>query len=106
MATNIRPTIDEALAPYVLAAVDELDGCPPFPFPSVGNLTPDGWEQAGQRWCVCKTQHGGEDGIAMDCDEFRRSLRRYILRHPRHGFAVTEDDDCQAVVSAFRRVEE
>jgi hypothetical protein len=41
----------------------------------------------------------------MDSDEFRRRLRRYILRHPGYGLAVS-DDDFRAVVSAFRRIEE
>jgi hypothetical protein len=106
MATSIRSAIDEAIVPYVPSDADELDGCPPFPFPNVGNLVPDGWENVGQRWCVRKARHGGGDDAAMDCDEFRRSLRGYILRHPGHGFAITEDDDHWVVVSAFRRVEE
>ena len=42
----------------------------------------------------------------MTWQQFRRQLVGYILRHPGHGFAITEEGEFQVVVSAFQRVEE
>jgi hypothetical protein len=96
---------EEGLVPYVPTGTEELDGFPPFPFPTVGNILPDEWEPAGRRWLV-RTGSGSGDGLAMGCDEFKGSLAGYIRRNPGHGFAVVEQDDGEAVVAAFRRVEE
>ena len=95
----------EGLVPYVPTGSEELDGFPPFPFPTVGNILPDGWELAGQRWLV-QTGNSDGDGLAMDRDDFKRSLAGYIRRHPGHGFAVVEEDDGEAVVAAFKRIVE
>jgi hypothetical protein len=100
-----RQTAEEGIVPYVPTGTEELDGFPPFPFPVLGNILPDGWEPSGQRWLV-RTGNSDGDGLAMACDEFKRSLGRYILKHPNHGFAVVEEDDDETVVAAFRRIEE
>jgi len=98
--------VEEGTVPYVPSGTDELDGFPPFPFPVLGNILPDGWEPAGQHWPV-RTGNGDGDGLAIECDEFKRSLAGYIRRNPGHGFAVVEEEDeGEAVVAAFRRVEE
>jgi hypothetical protein len=97
--------VEEGLVPYVPTGTEELGCFPPFPFPIVGGLVPDGWELAGQRWLV-RAGNGDGDGLAMECDEFKRQLAGYIRRNPGHGFAVVEEDDGEAVVAAFRRVEE
>lgn len=99
--THDEQTAQETLVPYVPTEV-ELDGCPPFPFPTIGSLLPDGWEQSGQSWVVATGMDG--DPLAMTGEQFKRSLRGYIRRHPGHGFAVIQDDDSLAVVSAFRRL--
>jgi len=96
---------EDGLVPYILGGTDELDSCPPFPFPVVGNILPDGWELAGQRWLV-QTGNSDSDGLAMECDEFKRSLSGYVRRNPGHGFAVVEENEGEAVVAAFKRVEE
>jgi len=105
IACRSRQTVEEGLVPYVPTGTDELDSCPPFPFPVVGNILPDGWELAGQRWLV-QTGNSDGDGLAMGCDEFKRSLAGYIRRNQGHGFAVVEQDECEAVVASFRRVGE
>ena len=99
-----RPVEDEVV-PYVPTGTEELDSCPPFPFPVLGGLTPDGWEPAGQRWLV-QTRNTDGDGLAVERDEFKRSLAGYICRNPGHGFGVVEQDDGEAVVAAFKRIEE
>jgi len=104
-ACRSRQTVEAGTVPYVPTGTEELGGFPPFPFPVVGNILPDGWEPAGQRWLV-QTANGDGDGLAMKCDEFKRSLVGYIRRNPGHGFAVVEQDDGEAVVAAFRRAGE
>lgn len=104
MNTCIEASCDLAV-PYVPTNADELDGWPPFPFPNLGKSVPKGWERTGQTWLV-KTGGGCGDRTAFSCDEFRRQLAGYILRHPGHGFGVVDEADCHAVVAAFRRTEE
>jgi hypothetical protein len=104
-ASHVCRLVEEGLVPYVPSGTDELATCPPFPFPVVGGLVPDGWELVGQRWLVL-TGNTGSDGLALTGDEFRRSLAGYIRRNPGHGFGVVEQDEGEAVVAAFRRVEE
>lgn len=99
-----RP-VEEGLVPYVPSGTEELDGFPPFPFPVLGNIVPDGWELAGQRWLV-QTENIDGDGLALTGDDFRRCLTGYICRNPGHGFAVVGEDDGEAVVAAFRRAGE
>jgi hypothetical protein len=94
----------EGLVPYVPFDADEVDSWPPIPFPSLGNFLPDGWENTDQHWFVDKTGYGGGDEPALNCDQFKRQLRGYILRHPGDGFAITEEGECQAVVTAFKKV--
>lgn len=106
----IRPLTGEPagegdLVPYVPIGTEELGSFPPFPFPLLGNILPDGCEPAGQRWLVQTGKTDG-NGLAMECDEFKGSLAGYIRRNPGHGFAVVEEDEGEAVVAAFRRVEE
>jgi len=100
-----REAAAEGLVPYVPFSVEELDLCPSFPFPTIGYLQPDGWKKTDQHWFVDKFGCGLPWEPALTWDHFRRELRRYILRHPGHGFAITEEGEFQLVVSAFRRVE-
>jgi hypothetical protein len=99
-----REAAAEGLVPYVPFNVDELDLCPPFLFPNIGYLEPDGWEKTGTSWFVDKTGEGLPSEPALTWQQFRRQLVGYILRHPGHGFAITEEGEFQVVVSAFRRV--
>ena len=91
----------EGLVPYVPASADEVDT--PFTFPNIGTLKPSGWEKTGTNWFVDKWGHGLESEPALTWRQYRRQLAGYILRHPAHGFAITEEGECQVVVSAFRK---
>ena len=92
----------EGLVPYVPASADEATT--PFFCPNIGTLKPRGWRKAGASWFVDKTGHGETWEPALTWKEFRRQLAGYILRHPGHGFAITEEGEFQVVISAFRRV--
>ena len=90
--------------PYAPFDVDEVDYWPPFPFPNIGYLEPDGFEKTDTTWFVDKTGGGHEWEPALTGEQFRRQLRRYIAEHPGHGFAITEEGEFQVYVSAFRPV--
>lgn len=90
--------------PFVPFNVDELGRWPPFPFPSLGDLEPLGWERTGMSWFVDSTGHGSGWESAMTAQEFKDALRRYVSDHPGDGLAITEQGEFQVVVSAFRRV--
>jgi hypothetical protein len=92
----------EGLVPYVPISADEVDT--PFFCPNIGSLEPEGWEKTGASWFVDKTGHGESWELALTWRQFRRQLAGYILRHPGHGYAITEEGECQVVVSAFKRV--
>ena len=97
-----RQAAREGLVPYVPASADEA--VTPFAFPNIGSLKPRGWKRSGQTWFVDKTGHGETWEPALTWRQFRQRLTGYILRHPGHGFAITEEGEFQVVVSAFRRV--
>jgi hypothetical protein len=97
-----RQAAREGLVPYVPASADEVDT--PFAFPNIGSLKPRGWRKTGQTWFADKTGHGLESELALTWRQFRQRLAGYILSHPDHGFAITEEGECQVVVSAFKRV--
>ncbi len=97
-----RKAARQRLLPYVPSSADEAST--PFAFPNIGTLKPRGWQETGANWFVDKTGHGETWEPALTWAQFRRQLAVYLLRHPSHGFAVTEEGECQVVVSAFRRV--
>ena len=92
------------LVPYVPVGVEEVDT--PFAFPNIGTLKPKGWQKTGASWWVDKTGHGLDWEPALTWKQFRRQLAVYLLRHPTHGFAITEEAEFQLVVSAFRHAKE
>ncbi len=92
----------EGLVPYVPFSADEATS--PFFCPNIGSLKPRGWRKSGQSWFVDKIGHGETWEPALTWRQFRRRLAGYLLRHPRHGFAITEEGEFQVVVSAFRQV--
>jgi len=97
-----RKAARQGLVPYVPFSPNEVDT--PFSFPNIGSLKPRGWRKTGATWFVDKTGHGLDWEPALTWRQFRRQLAGYLLRHPGHGFAVTEEGEFQVVVSAFRRV--
>jgi len=97
-----RKAAREGLVPYVSVSADEA--VTPFFCPNIGALKPRGWRKTGTTWFVDKTGYGLESELALTWRQFRSRLAGYLLRHPRHGFAVTEEGECQVVVSAFRQI--
>jgi len=97
-----RNAARQGLVPYVPTSADEA--ATPFAFPNIGYLKPRGWRKTGQAWFVDKTGHGETWEPALTWQQFRRQLAGYLLRHPSHGFAITEEGECQCVVSALRQV--
>ena len=92
----------DGLFPYAPVSADEVTT--PFFCPNIGTLKPRGWKRTGASWFVDKTGHGLDWEPALTWAQFRRQLAGYILRHPGHGFAVTEEGEFQVYVTAFRRV--
>ena len=97
-----RKAAREGLMPYVPFSSDEITS--PFFCPNIGSLKPRGWRKTGEIWFVDKTGQGFDDEPSLTWQQFRRRLAGYILRHPQHGFAVTQEGEFQVVVSAFQRI--
>jgi len=97
-----RAAARQGLVPYVPFSPNEVTS--PFFCPNIGSLKPRGWTKTGASWLVDKTGYGFDYEPALTWKQFRRRLAGYLLCHPRHGFAITEEGECQVVVSAFRKV--
>ena len=87
---SARKAAQETPVPYVPSDVDELDGCPPFPFPSVGSLARRAGSKQGSTGASARRRSIGEDDTAMTCDEFMRSSSGIYPASPgawlcRHG---------------------
>ena len=104
MTTLAYEAVSDDLKPFIPFTEYELDSFPPFPFPTLGNFTPDGWERTGTTWRV-RTRRSGGDREALSCGTFKLRLGGYIRENPGHGFAVVDEDDCEVVVTAYRRVD-
>jgi hypothetical protein len=91
----------EGLVPFVPFSADEATT--PFFCPNIGTLNPRGWRKTGQTWFVDKTGDGLDWEPALTWRQFRQRLAGYLLRHPQHGYAVTEEGEFQVTISAFRR---
>ena len=76
----------------------------PFAFPNIGSLKPRGWRKTDASWFVDKTGHGEPWEPALTWAQFRSRLAGYLLRHPGHGFAITEEGEHQVFVTAFRKI--
>ena len=97
-----RQAAEEGLVPYVPFDVQEVDSYPPFPLPNLGYLEPEGWEKTDTSWFVDKTGGGQDYEPALTWSQFKRRMRQYISQHPGHGFAITEEGECQVYISAFQ----
>ena len=97
-----RQAAREGLVPYVPSSPAEVTT--PFFCPNIGSLVPRGWRKTGANWFVDKWGHGEPWELALTWQQFRRQLAVYLLRNPGHGFAITEEGECQMTISAFRRV--
>jgi len=100
-----KQAAEREMIPYV-PFVEEIDYYPPFPFPNLGYYLPDGWEKTEQSWFCDKTGHGLEWEPALTVEQFKHQLHQYVAENPGHGFAITEEGEFQAYISAFRPVEE
>jgi hypothetical protein len=96
-------TVPQSLRPLVPESPDYVDRCPPFLLPLLNDFEPDGWQRTGQTWCV---EIGMGGGAGMGMDTFKRQLRRYIVAHPNHGYGITDRNDAEIVISAFRPMEQ
>jgi len=90
--------------PYVAFDLTDVERWPPFPFASLGDYEPFGWEITETSWFVDATGHGRDWESALTVEQFKAELRGYLAENPGDGFAITEEGQFQVVVSAFRRV--
>ena len=90
------------LQPYTPGSREEIEGMPPYPFPSLGDI-PDGWDEV-ESYFVDKTGEGKAWETALTVNQFRAELLRLFSEHPDLGYAITEEGPLQVVVSALRRV--
>jgi len=92
------------LVPFVPDSAQDVDHWPPFPLPNLGYLEPEGWLKTETSWFVDKTGGGRDYEPALTWSQFKRRMRQYISQHPGHGFAITEEGECQVYISAFMPV--
>ena len=76
----------------------------PFTFPNIGSLKPRGWRKTKRSGSWTRPGHGEPWELALTWAQFRSRLAGYLLRHPGHGFAITEEGEHQVFVTAFRKI--
>lgn len=87
----------EHLEPYIIWQ-DDIDNMPPFPFPSLGDYVPDGWELV-ETYFVDSSGFGREDEPALTVGQFLQVLKEG------YGYAVIEAGQFQVYVGEFRQLE-
>jgi len=93
---------EENSIPFVPNDKFDVEQWPPFPFPNIGYLEPDGWEQTETNWFVDKSGLGLDSEAALSVRQFKTVLTDYIADHPGDGFAIVEEGQFQVIVAAFR----
>lgn len=97
-----RKAAAENLTPYVPYNADEVENYESFPFPFLGTLVPDGWEETEDQWFVDSSGFGREGEPALTVEQFQRELYDYVVDHPGYGFAVVGAGQFQVYVAAFK----
>ena len=92
--------------PFVPDGPEMVENWPPFPFPSLGDFDPPGWERTEDSWFVDKSGWGRHDEPALTWEQFKDQFQDYVADNPSHGFAISEEGEFQLYVTAFRPVED
>ena len=93
---------EKNLIPFVPNGEADVEQWPPFPFPNIGYLEPDGWEKTEASWFVDKTGVGLDWEPALSVRQFKAALADHIADNPCDGLAIVEEGEFPAVVAAFR----
>lgn len=110
MSLDVLVAVNEEIAaraarrkrkPFVPDRPEDVERWPAFPFPNIGYLEPDGWEQVDS-WFIDKSGHGAEWEPALTHEQFKRLLLEYITENPSHGYAIVEEGEFQATVGVFQ----
>ena len=94
------------MRPYVIEQLEEVDEMPPFPFPSIGDHEPEGWEPLEDTWFVDSSGFGASNEPALTAPAFRKALKEYVAEWAEDetiGFAVVSVGQFQVHVRAFRK---
>lgn len=86
---------EEGMVPFVVEPED-IEDMPSFPFPSLGDYVPEGWEKVNE-YFVDASGFGEDDEAALSVRQFK------ALLVPGHGYAVTESGQFQVYVGEYIR---
>ena len=82
------------MQPYEMWEGD-VNTMPPFPFPFIGDLTPDGWEKVNE-FFVDSSGMGAQGEGAMTAQEFMKEIK------VGYGYAITQQGQFQVYVGEFK----
>lgn len=94
------------LQPYVFFNSEEVDGCPPFPFPYIGDYEPWGWTRITDETLFADmTGFGYDDEPALSVPQLKRAIQMLLEKYQGQtiGFAITEVGEYQCYVDVFRK---
>ena len=92
----------EGRIPFVYWPGDDLG--PPFPFPSLGDYVPDGWELT-DNFMADSSGFGRPGEPALTPEELREHIEKVLSDNPKDtiGWAVIEIGQFQIVIGQFRK---
>lgn len=109
---TIRALSDEAAAraaqedlqPYVPFDRAEILRYPPFPFPSIGDYVPDGWELVETLFCD-SSGLGAPGEPALTIAQLKRTLLEHEAADKDYGYAIVEQGQFQIYLGVFKQVD-
>lgn len=88
--------------PYAPYDEAEVDSYPPFPFPSIGDYEPPGWEKVEDLFAD-SSGFGRENEPALTVRGLKEKVKEYLREPGTHGFAITEIGQFQVYVGVFKK---
>ena len=93
------------MSPYVPWDADEIDEWPPFPFPELGDLEPEGWQELTELQMFVDSSGFGQEGEgALTIRAFIEKCKAIRLDDHRRGFAIGDVGQFQLYVKVYEPV--
>jgi len=96
---------NEGKVPYPVSELN-LDSCPPFPFPNMGDYCPDGWRRAcgqdgTQITLFCDKTGFDDSGPALSVRQLVAKLQEWQKYDNGYALGIIEEGQFQIVLGAF-----
>lgn len=99
-----RKAAQEGLTPFVFWDKQEIDCCPPFPFPQLGDHKPKGWREIPELEMFCDSSGFGQEGEpALTVEQFISRLHELVDENCCRGFGIGDVGQFQLYVKVYEK---